>query len=147
DMGNDVVCCDVDDGKVAGLERGQLPIFEPGLDDLVERNVRDGRLRFTTHIAEAVRGCDVVFVAVGTPPGQDGAADLSQLMQAGVAIGRALSGFTVIAIKSTVPVGTAERLRAAIAAETREPFVVASNPEFLKEGDAVNDFMKPARVI
>jgi UDPglucose 6-dehydrogenase len=147
DMGNDVVCCDIDAEKIARLSRGELPIFEPGLEPLVKHNLGEGRLVFTTGIEQAVSKAEIVFVAVGTPPGPDGEADLSQIFAAGASIGRGLKGFTVVAIKSTVPVGTADRLHEAIAANTTQPFAVISNPEFLKEGDAVNDFMKPDRVI
>src|SRR5215471_1219859 len=147
DMGNDVVCCDIDAEKIGQLSRGELPIFEPGLEPLVKHNLGEGRLVFTTGIEAAVSKAEIVFVAVGTPPGPDGEADLSQIFAAGASIGRGLKGFTVVAIKSTVPIGTADRLRDSIAANTTQPFAVISNPEFLKEGDAVNDFMKPDRVI
>jgi UDPglucose 6-dehydrogenase len=147
DMGNDVVCCDIDGDKIARLQRGELPIFEPGLEPLVKHNLREGRLRFTTELPGAVRDAEVILVAVGTPPREDGEADLSQIFSAGETIGKNLRGFTVVAIKSTVPVGTADRLGQAIGEHTREPFAVVSNPEFLKEGDAVSDFMKPDRVI
>src|SRR5215468_3052707 len=147
DMGNDVVCCDIDGDKIARLSRGELPIFEPGLEPLVKHNLAEGRLVFTTSIEEAVARAEIVFVAVGTPPNANGDADLSQVLAAGESIGRGLRGFTVVAMKSTVPVGTADRMREAIAAHTEQPFAVVSNPEFLKEGDAVNDFMKPDRVI
>jgi UDPglucose 6-dehydrogenase len=147
DFGNDVVCVDIDSDKIARLRRGELPIYEPGLDRLVVHNVEEGRLSFTTDLAAGVRGAQVVFVAVGTPSAHDGSADLSQVLAAATSIGKALTGFTVIVTKSTVPVGTAARIEAAVAAVTDQPFAVASNPEFLKEGDAVNDFMKPDRVI
>jgi UDPglucose 6-dehydrogenase len=147
DFGSDVVCVDIDADKVARLGRGELPIYEPGLQPLVARNLDEGRLSFTTDIAGAVGGADVVFIAVGTPSAHDGSADLSQVLAAAEAIGRALTGFTVVVTKSTVPVGTAEKIKAAIARVTTQPFAVGSNPEFLKEGDAVNDFMKPDRVI
>jgi len=149
DFGNDVWCVDIDEGKVERLRRGELPIYEPGLEPLVRRNVAEQRLRFTTKIAEAVHGADVVFIAVGTPSAHDGSADLSQVVAAAREIGLALADnpFTVVVTKSTVPVGTSEKVTAAIAAVTKQPFAVASNPEFLKEGDAVNDFMKPDRVI
>ena len=147
DFGNDVICVDIDAEKVARLERGILPIYEPGLEPLVLRNVEEKRLSFTTEIGNAVPGADVVIIAVGTPSAHDGSADLSQVLTAAAAIGRAITGFTVIVTKSTVPVGTAAKIKAAVAAVTTQPFAVASNPEFLKEGDAVNDFMKPDRVI
>jgi UDPglucose 6-dehydrogenase len=147
DFGNDVVCVDIDARKVERLTEGVLPIYEPGLDKLVVHNVAEGRLSFSTDIEQAVRGADVVIIAVGTPSAHDGSADLSQVLAAATAIGQALTGFTVVVTKSTVPVGTAEKIKNAIAAVTAQPFAVASNPEFLKEGDAVNDFMKPDRVI
>ncbi|HZS36526.1 MAG TPA: UDP-glucose/GDP-mannose dehydrogenase family protein [Polyangia bacterium] len=147
DFGNDVCCVDIDADKVARLERGELPIYEPGLEPLLRRNVAEGRLTFTTDIARAVRGAEVAIIAVGTPSAHDGSADLSQVLAAAQAIGRALDGFAVIVTKSTVPVGATDRIKDALAASTQQPFAVASNPEFLKEGDAVNDFMKPDRVI
>jgi UDPglucose 6-dehydrogenase len=147
DMGNDVVCADIDAGKIEALKAGRIPIHEPGLDTIVAYNVSEGRLTFTTDVGEAVRGAEVVFIAVGTPPGADGSADLSQVLAVAETIGRHLRGFTVVVTKSTVPVGTAERVRGAIAAQTKEPFAVGSNPEFLKEGDAINDFMKPERIV
>jgi UDPglucose 6-dehydrogenase len=147
DFGNDVICVDIDDGKIARLERGELPIYEPGLEGLVRRNVAAGRLSFASEIGRAVPGAEVIFLAVGTPSAHDGSADLSQVVAAAREIGRALTGYAVVVTKSTVPVGTADKVKAAIAAVTQQPFSVASNPEFLKEGDAVNDFMKPERVI
>jgi UDPglucose 6-dehydrogenase len=147
DFGNDVACVDIDAEKVARLRRGELPIYEPGLEPLVKRNVDEGRLTFTTDIAQAVAGAEVVILAVGTPSAHDGSADLSQVIAAATAVGKALTGWAVVVTKSTVPVGTAEKVSAAIKAVTSQPFAVASNPEFLKEGDAVNDFMKPDRVI
>jgi UDPglucose 6-dehydrogenase len=147
DFGNDVTCTDVDADKIARLRRGELPIFEPGLEPLVRRNMDEGRLLFSTDVAEAVRGAEVVIIAVGTPSAHDGSADLSQVLEAARAIGTAISGFTVVVTKSTVPVGTAAKIKAEIRKVTKEDFAVASNPEFLKEGDAVNDFMKPDRVI
>jgi UDPglucose 6-dehydrogenase len=147
DFGNDVCCVDIDADKVARLRRGEIPIYEPGLEPLVKRNVEEGRLTFTTDIAEAVRGADVVFLAVGTPSAPDGSADLSQVLAAATAVGKAITGYTVIVNKSTVPVGTATKVTEAIGAVTSHPFAVASNPEFLKEGDAINDFMKPDRII
>jgi len=147
DFGNDVVCVDLDARRVERLRGGEIPIHEPGLEELVARNLAAGRLGFTTSTAEAVPGADVVIIAVGTPTGAGGAADLTYVEAAARDIGRALTGFAVIVTKSTVPVGTADKVRAWVGAETTQPFSVASNPEFLKEGDAVNDFMKPARVI
>jgi UDPglucose 6-dehydrogenase len=147
DFGSQVTCVDIDRVRVATLEGGGVPIYEPGLADLIQRNAARGRLRFTSEIATAVAGADVVFIAVGTPQGEDGRANLGQVLAAAREIGAALTDWAVVATKSTVPVGTADRVRAAIAETARVEFSVASNPEFLKEGDAVNDFMKPARVI
>jgi len=147
DFGNDVVCVDVDAGKIASLERGQVPIYEPGLDVLIAKNARAGRLRFSTDIPAAIRNADVIFIAVGTPAAADGSADLSAVCKVAEEIGRNINGFKVIATKSTVPVGTADKIKGIIGALTTHPFGVASNPEFLKEGDAINDFMKPDRVV
>jgi UDPglucose 6-dehydrogenase len=147
DFGNEVTCVDIDAQKVERLTRGELPIYEPGLDKLVLHNVAEGRLFFSTDVAGSVRGADVVIIAVGTPSAHDGSADLSQVLAAAEAIGKAIAKFTVVVTKSTVPVGTAEKIKQRIGSVTQQPFAVASNPEFLKEGDAVNDFMKPDRVI
>ena len=148
EFGNDVACVDLDEGRIARLRKAEIPIHEPGLADLVRENLAAGRLAFTTSVADAVRGAEVVVLAVGTPQSEDGdAPDLRFVDVAARDIGRALTGFAVIVTKSTVPVGTADRIRAIVAAETTHPFAVASNPEFLKEGDAVNDFMKPDRVV
>jgi UDPglucose 6-dehydrogenase len=147
DYGNDVVCADVDEGKVARLRQGEIPIYEPGLDELVERNTKAGRLRFTTHNSEAARHGEVIFMAVGTPSASDGSADLGYLFQAAADVGKHLEHYTVIVNKSTVPVGTAERVARIVREHTERDFVVASNPEFLKEGTAVEDFMHPDRVV
>ncbi len=147
ETGNDVVCADNDPAKIAGLTRGVVPIYEPGLAPLIERNAAAGRLRFDTDIGLAVRHGDVVFIAVGTPPGEDGSADLQHVLDVADTIGRHLDRFKVIVTKSTVPVGTAETVRAAIRQRTSGEFAVASNPEFLKEGAAIDDFMKPDRVV
>jgi len=147
DMGNDVTCCDVDKSKIDGLNRGELPIYEPGLDKLVETNAAEGRLVFTTDVAKGVAGADIVLLAVGTPPGPDGSADLQYIFKAAGDVADALTGWAVIVTKSTVPVGTGDKIEARMKARTKHEFAVASNPEFLKEGDAVNDFMKPDRVI
>jgi UDPglucose 6-dehydrogenase len=148
DFGNDVTCVDLDDDRIARLRQGEIPIHEPGLAELVRENLDAGRLVFTTRIADAVKGAEVVVLAVGTPQGEhSGAPDMRFIEAAARDVGRALTGFAVIVTKSTVPVGTADRIRAIVAAETTQPFAVASNPEFLKEGDAVNDFMKPDRVV
>ncbi len=147
ETGNDVVCADIDAAKVARLRAGELPIYEPGLEPLVRRNSAEGRLRFTTDLGEGVRHGEVLFIAVGTPPGEDGSADLQHVLAVADTIGAHLDAPKVVATKSTVPVGTAAKVRAAIAARTTTPFSVCSNPEFLKEGAAVEDFMKPDRVI
>lgn len=147
ESGNDVVCVDVDAAKIDGLNRGVIPIFEPGLTGLVERNLREGRLAFTTDVKSAVAKAKIVFLAVGTPPSADGTADLSYVMAAAADIGRAMTDRTVVVIKSTVPIGTSQRVRAAVAAHTKHPFAMASNPEFLKEGAAIEDFLRPDRVI
>ncbi len=147
EMGNAVVCADVDRAKVEGLRRGEMPIFEPGLEPLVVRNQAEGRLSFTTDVGAAVEASDVVFIAVGTPPDEDGSADLTHVLDVATTIGRHVRRPKVVVTKSTVPVGTAERVRAAVAAHAQAPFHVASNPEFLKEGAAVQDFMKPDRIV
>ena len=147
DFGHEVICVDIDASRVDALKRGEMPIHEPGLPELVQRNARTGRLRFTTSIAEAVPGAQLCVIAVGTPSAADGSADLTYVIDAASQIGTALTGFAVVVTKSTVPVGTADQVRTAIASSTKQPFAVASNPEFLKEGDAVNDFLKPSRVI
>ena len=147
ETGNDVVCADRDTGKVERLRRGELPIYEPGLEPLVARNAEAGRLTFTDRLDEAVRHGDVIFIAVGTPPGEDGSADLQHVLEVARTIGRHLDRFKVVVTKSTVPVGTAARVREAIRAETDADVAVASNPEFLKEGAAIDDFMKHDRVV
>ncbi len=147
DFGNEVVCVDIDAEKVARLHRGELPIYEPGLERLVAHNVAEKRLSFSTAVAEGVSRAEVVLIAVGTPQGEDGSADLQYVLAAAAEIGRSLTGFTVIVNKSTVPVGSADKVREVVAQYAQHPFAVVSNPEFLKEGDAVADFMKPDRVI
>ncbi len=147
ETGNEVVCIDKMASKVASLKRGKMPIFEPGLEELVVRNAAEGRLTFTTNLAEAVHKAEVVFIAVGTPMGEDGSADLQHVLDAARQIGKAMRGYTVIVDKSTVPVGTAELVRQAVASATKHPFSVVSNPEFLKQGAAVDDFLKPDRVV
>jgi UDPglucose 6-dehydrogenase len=147
ETGNDVTCVDKDAAKVRMLRKGRVPIYEPGLTELVKRNKEEGRLTFTTQLARAVRGSPIVFIAVGTPQGEDGSADLQHVMSVARDIGRAMDGYKVIVNKSTVPVGTAEKVRAVIRRETAHPFSVVSNPEFLKQGAAVDDFMKPDRVV
>ena len=145
--GNDVACVDKDAAKVRLLQRGRVPIYEPGLEELVRRNRRERRLRFTTALPRAVRDSEVVFIAVGTPQAEDGSADLSHVFDVARAVGRAMNGYKVVVDKSTVPVGTSARVREVIGGETSHPFSVVSNPEFLKQGAAIDDFMKPDRVV
>jgi UDPglucose 6-dehydrogenase len=147
ETGNDVTCVDVDAEKIARLQRNEIPIYEPGLEPMVKRNQDESRLTFTTDLGAAVRGSRVIFIAVGTPPAEDGSADLSHVLAVAKAVGRNMNEPKIVATKSTVPVGTAEKVRAAVRAETDLPFSVCSNPEFLKEGAAIEDFMKPDRVI
>src|SRR5690606_37986922 len=129
------------------LKQNQIPIYEPGLEELVVRNQEDGRLRFTTDVGACVRGSDIIFIAVGTPPGEDGSADLKHVLEVAAAIGRNMDGEKIVITKSTVPVGTAAKVRAEIEKHSGMPVHVCSNPEFLKEGAAVDDFMKPDRVV
>ena len=147
ESGNDVHCVDVDAEKVARLRRGESPIYEPGLGELLKRNLSEGRLTFSTDIGEAVKNALACFIAVGTPEGTNGSADLSYVMRAAAEIGEHMDGYRLIVTKSTVPVGTAERIQQIVASRTSHEFDVASNPEFLKEGAAVDDFMKPDRVV
>jgi UDPglucose 6-dehydrogenase len=152
ELGNDVLCVDVDENKIAQLNRGHIPIYEPGLEPLVRRNAEAGRLHFTTDIAQSVAHGQVQFIAVGTPPDEDGSADLQYVIAAARAIGRHMNEYRLVVDKSTVPVGTAARVQATIAEELAQrgktiEFSVASNPEFLKEGAAVEDFMRPDRVV
>lgn len=152
DSGNDVLCLDLDERKISMLREGRVPIFEPGLEAMIRRNVQAGRIRFTTDIAESVNHGQVQFIAVGTPPGEDGSADLSYVVAAARNIGRHLTQYCVVVDKSTVPVGTADKVRAAIAEElarrgVKQEFSVVSNPEFLKEGAAIEDFQKPDRIV
>ena len=147
ETGNEVVCADIDSDKIALLEGGGIPIYEPGLDVLIARNLRSGRLRFSTDIPEAVRASRVIFIAVGTPPDEDGSADLQHVIEVARTIGASMDGERVVITKSTVPVGTAAKVRDAIESGTDHPVHVCSNPEFLKEGAAVDDFMKPDRVV
>jgi UDPglucose 6-dehydrogenase len=145
--GNDVICVDKDAAKIKTLEAGKMPIYEPGLEEMVRRNHGNHRLTFSTNLPAAVDQAEVVFIAVGTPQGEDGAADLQHVLGVAREVGRALSKYTVVVDKSTVPVGTAQRVQATIAGETKHPFSVVSNPEFLKQGAAIEDFMKPDRVV
>ncbi|MGR3315744.1 MAG: nucleotide sugar dehydrogenase, partial [Roseovarius indicus] len=149
DFGHDVICVDKQPEKIAMLERGEVPIYEPGLDALMAKNVEAGRLSFTTDLAAAVDGADAVFIAVGTPTRRgDGHADLTYVMSAAEVVARALTGYAVIVTKSTVPVGTNRKVKqAVIKASPAAEFDVASNPEFLREGAAIEDFMKPDRVV
>ncbi len=147
DMGNDVVCCDVDAAKIEGLKAGVMPIYEPGLDKLVIHNAAEGRLSFTTDVAAGVAGTEVILLAVGTPPGPDGSADLSFIFKAAEQVAKALTGWAVVVTKSTVPVGTGDKIEAIMRKHAKHECAVASNPEFLKEGDALSDFMKPDRVV
>jgi UDPglucose 6-dehydrogenase len=147
ETGNTVACADVDDGKIERLKENVLPMYEPGLGAFVERNQRTGRLRFTTDVAGAIRDADVIFIAVGTPPEEDGSADLRHVIAVAEQIGLHMSREVVVVTKSTVPVGTAERVAESVGKNARYTFHVCSNPEFLKEGAAVDDFMKPDRVV
>ncbi len=152
EMGNHVICVDVDAAKVERLKKGDVPIFEPGLEPLVLRNHEEGQLDFTTDAAPAISHGDIIFIAVGTPPDEDGSADLQYVLAVARTIGRQLDRYAVIVNKSTVPVGTADRVRAAVAEELARrgvdvPFDVVSNPEFLKEGDAVEDCLRPDRIV
>ncbi len=147
ESGNNVVCIDKDTAKIDGLNQGKIPIYEPGLTELVIRNARDGRLQFTTNLAEGIADAEIVFIAVGTPQGDDGGANLNGVWAVGREIAKALRGPKIITIKSTVPVGTNAELARRMAEETKVPFDVASNPEFLKEGAAIEDFNKPDRVV
>ncbi len=152
EVGNEVLCLDVDAAKIRTLEAGGIPIYEPGLLEVVKRNRAAGRLRFTTDLEQAVRFGTVQCIAVGTPPGEDGSADLQHVLEAARNIGRRMTEYRVVVDKSTVPVGTADKVRSAISAELARrgaeiPFAVVSNPEFLKEGAAVEDFMRPDRVV
>jgi UDPglucose 6-dehydrogenase len=147
ETGNQVACADIDQRKIDMLNKGHSPIYEPGLDRLLERNLAEGRIRFTTDVAEAVRSGRVVFIAVGTPPDEDGSADLQHVLAVAKVIGENLDGEKVVITKSTVPVGTAARVREEIEKHTDLEFHVCSNPEFLKEGAAIDDFMRPDRVV
>lgn len=147
ETGNNVCCADIDEAKIQRLKSNDIPIYEPSLAPLVERNQKEQRLTFTTQLAEAIGSADVIFIAVGTPPGEDGSADLKYVLQVADLIGRHMTREIVVVTKSTVPVGSASKVEKAIAKEAKFPFHVCSNPEFLKEGAAVEDFMRPDRVV
>ncbi|MDB4911098.1 MAG: nucleotide sugar dehydrogenase [Gemmatimonadetes bacterium] len=147
ETGNDVHCADLDVAKIEGLKKNVLPIYEPGLDALVERNQSQGRLKFTIDVPAAIAGAEVVFIAVGTPPDEDGSADLRHVLAVAELVGKHMTREVVVVTKSTVPVGTADKVETAVAKHARLPFHLCSNPEFLKEGAAVDDFLKPDRVV
>jgi UDPglucose 6-dehydrogenase len=147
ESGNDVICMDIDKEKIELLNTGVVPIYEPGLEELIKRNVTHGRLSFTADMSRAVRSSSVIFIAVGTPPGMDGSADLKYVLGAARDIARYMNGYKLIVNKSTVPVGTADKVSAVVAGKTKYKFEVVSNPEFLKEGSAIEDFMKPDRIV
>jgi len=147
ETGNHVICVDIDKAKVEAMQAGKMPIYEPDLDTLFERNIKAKRLTFTTHLKEAVEKTDIIFLALPTPPNEDGSADLSYILKVADELGKILTSYKVIVDKSTVPVGTSDKVKAAIAANCKVDFDVVSNPEFLREGFAVDDFMKPDRVV
>jgi UDPglucose 6-dehydrogenase len=147
ETGNQVTCVDINEDKINRMKAGEVPIYEPGLEDLFHRNVEEGRLKFTTDLAAGIEGAKVIFLALPTPPGEDGSADLKYILQVANDLGPLLADYTVLIDKSTVPVGTSELVRNAVAKNARVDFDVVSNPEFLREGVAVEDFMKPDRVV
>src|SRR5690554_1209102 len=147
ETGNNVICVDIDEDKVNRMKNGEVPIYEPHLDVLFERNIKQGRLKFTTDLASAIKDAEIIFLALPTPPGEDGSADLSYVLGVAKQLGELITEYKVIIDKSTVPVGTADKVTAVIRKETDIPFAVVSNPEFLREGFAVDDFMNPDRVI
>ncbi len=152
ETGIDVTCVDIDKKKIEGLNNGVIPIYEPGLESMVERNVEKGRLHFSTSLKDNLEGCEVIFSAVGTPPDEDGSADLQYVLAVAREVGQHMADYLVMVTKSTVPIGTAEKVKAVIKEELEKrgvniPFDVASNPEFLKEGDAIDDFLKPDRIV
>jgi UDPglucose 6-dehydrogenase len=145
--GNDVICVDIDERKIAMLNQSKVPIYEPGLEEMIRRNMADRRLRFATDIAPAVRASEIIFIAVGTPQGRNGRANLEYVQATARSIAKAMNGRKIIVTKSTVPVGTSDKIRGIVKSATKHPFAVISNPEFMKEGAAVDDFMKPDRVV
>ncbi|HTP13796.1 MAG TPA: nucleotide sugar dehydrogenase, partial [Bacteroidota bacterium] len=147
ESGNDVICVDNDERKLRMLKKGESPIYEPGLTDLLKKNIEDRRIVFTDNLEKAVRNSEIIFLALPTPQSEDGSADLQHVIAVAKQIGRFMNGYKVIVNKSTVPVGTGDRVREIVARETTFEFDVVSNPEFLKEGAAVNDFMKPDRIV
>jgi UDPglucose 6-dehydrogenase len=147
ESGNDVFCIDIDARKIALLKKGKVPIYEPGLETLIARNIKEKRLIFTTDLARGVKDSLIIFIAVGTPPDHDGSSDLSQVFTVAREIGRTMNTYKIVVTKSTIPVGTAEKVQLIIAQETKHSFDIVSNPEFLKEGAAIEDFMKPDRII
>lgn len=147
ESGNEVICVDNNKEKIKALQSGHIPIYEPGLEDIVKRNVEKKRLNFTTDLDQAVKDSKICFIAVGTPPNEDGSADLKHVLEVAESIGKALDDYKVVVNKSTVPVGTAEKVSNVISKQTKQSFDVVSNPEFLKEGAAVADFMRPERII
>jgi UDPglucose 6-dehydrogenase len=147
ETGNTVTCVDIDENKVSRLKEGKMPIYEPGLEKLFERNIKEERLFFTTNLAEGVKEAQIIFLALPTPPGEDGAADLRYVLGVAEEIGKLLSDYKIIINKSTVPVGTADKVREAIGKNFKGDYDVVSNPEFLREGVAVDDFMKPDRIV
>ncbi len=147
ESGSDVICVDIDEKKIRALRKSQSPIYEPGLDELLKKNIAEKRLSFTSDLEHAVKHTDVIFLALPTPQSEDGSADLQHVLEAAKKIGKYMNGYKVIVDKSTVPVGTADRVREIISRQTNVEFDVVSNPEFLKEGNAVNDFLKPDRVV
>ena len=147
ETGNEVICVDIDEAKIATLQQGKIPIYEPGLEEMVRRNAEEQRLLFTTDVNSAVQNSSIIFIAVGTPQGLNGNANLEYVCNTAKSIAKAMDGFKIIVTKSTVPVGTADQIRQWMSEETSHPFAVLSNPEFMKEGAAVEDFMKPDRVV